>query len=222
MKKSVVVIISICFLLFTSIAFGGVKINPEKVYQEAQKAYADGDYQNAIHFFEQAIKTGLHGDKLNNAKEKLQFSEDAAMIPDSQGKELKDFYDNFKMAVLQKNLKKVREMMHPLFLSSIAEEICKHYINEKYYSMFSKEIEKETIDFRVFHNTPIPITLPDRYSEQQKELLKKLYFPVLPERVIDIRYDFSEESSASAGGMSLGFAKHNGKWKLVDMCLPKD
>jgi tetratricopeptide (TPR) repeat protein len=73
-KKASIALLIIVLFMISSIGFAGVRQNPEIIYELGIKAFQSHDYVKAIELMEGAIKLGLSGSKVDNAREIIKNS----------------------------------------------------------------------------------------------------------------------------------------------------
>jgi len=120
-------------------------------------------------------------------------------------KKLKTFFDVFQSAAMERNVKKMRELTHPSYLSGVNMDFYQRIINRYFeaYDAFKKSIENPKVRIEDITNKEL----------WESQVLKQgLEYPVFPEKKISVFYTLGEETR---GCLGILVTSHRGKWKWV-------
>jgi len=127
-------------------------------------------------------------------------------------KKLYDFFDVFKAAAIERDVEKMRNLSHPLYLSCVNDKFYQKIINILYFDVFNKNMEIKEVK------------VEDISKEDKEAIIKEgqgLKMAVFPDK----RISFSYGGEVAGGGYSGGggfilLSLHNGEWKWVSFCSP--
>jgi tetratricopeptide (TPR) repeat protein len=123
-RKTSIILLIMALLIVPSIGFTEVKINPEKIYNLGVEAFESHNYDKAISLMEKAIKSGLEGNKADNAREVIKKSNKNKFVSNKKDADLLDiaFYLVDSVSASDDGLRRVkadRELRVAKYLISV-------------------------------------------------------------------------------------------------------
>lgn len=213
MKIFILRIVTILFVFFATSSYGAVRVDSNKLYEEGMNAYNSQDYEKSVNLLEKAIKAGLSGDKLQAAKRKIQSAKNVITIPPNTREELADFYKQYKKLLSNQNFDEIKKMIHPQCLACVNPRFIYSFTEGNFNELSDQKYKKETIEFQLFHQIPPP---PDYLGEKEKEMYRRMYFPVLPKYILSAMYEYD---SGGVAVRNFYVTNDDGSWKITEICM---